>query len=324
VPSQETKQADLLKNKSVDSLLNDIQHSPSVAKDTRKQSQAQEGKRARRKTIDRRETKSKRPPDELERRDDENRRLKKTKAKPAKSQKQSQQDLNELKLQQHRKKILLAGCEPVTSLNYDSLAMDDYPDNALVSAARRDRDTWLLVCAVFSSVFFFGILGFFSPWVAGVGCGLAFVSAVFAFSPVRRFFFARPHLHALLSLRKQIEFKALNHVQHLEGGDGLAWRCAKMLKYNTNLGKKLFTGLYHYSQKRELLQVVRTKKHIRLYLLLMIESQKAYKRLEKDYLESHFSHLDQGWDDRIDDAEAVKLEQSLNANDIAGDSRQGS
>jgi len=70
-----------------------------------------------------------------------------------------------------------------------------------------------------------------------------------------------------------------------------------------------------YSQKRQLLQVVKNKKHVRLYLLLMIEAQKAYKRLEKDYLENHFSNLEQGWNDGISNNEASKLEQSLNLHD---------
>ena len=47
----------------------------------------------------------------------------------------------------------------------------------------------------------------------------------------------------------------------------------------------------------------------------MIESQKAYKRLQKDYLERHFNHMDQGWDDAISVAEADKLEQTLNVDE---------
>ena len=61
-----------------------------------------------------------------------------------------------------------------------------------------------------------------------------------------------------------------------------------------------------------MLNVVKNKKHIRLYLLLMTESQKAYKRLEKDYLEHHFKHLEEGWDDRMEESEIAKLKQSLN------------
>lgn len=222
---------------------------------------------------------------------------------------------NEMKLQQHRRKILLAGCEPVMGFNYDCLAMDDYPSNALVSGARRDRDYWLVLCSLFATAFLLGMMGIVAAWVAGAGCGLFLLSLVFAFTSFRKNFFDRPPLHELLKIRKTIEFAALNHLHFLEGKDGLAWRCAKLVKYNSNLNRTIFQGLYRYSKERTLLRVIKNKKHIRLYLLLMTESQKAYKRLQKDYLERHFSHMDQGWDDTINEAEAAKLEQTLNVDD---------
>lgn len=262
----------------------------------------------RRKTIDRRDGDPQVDALKDERRRDDRRQ----KVRVPKSEAEKKLERDELKLQQHRKKILLAGCEPVMGFNYDFLAMDNYPENSLVSAARRDRDYWLAVCVVFLSVFFFGLLGFISPGIAGVSCGLGFLSMIFAFSPFRRYFFKRPHLHQLLAKRKEIEFRALNHIRLLEGKDGLAWRCKKLQKYNSNLSKKIFSGLYHYSKNRQLFNVVRQKRHIRLYLLLMIESQKAYKRLEKDYLENHFSHLEEGWDDSINKEDVDKLEQVLN------------
>ena len=266
---------------------------------------------ARRKMVDRRDAGSQSKVALKEDRREADRRQKKPQATTATEKKQAQ---DELKLQQHRKKILLAGCEPVMSFNYDFLAMDDYPENALVAASRRDRDYWLAICSVSAAIFFFGLLGFVSPGIAGVACGLSFLSGIFAFSRFRRYFFTRPPLHELLAKRKQIEFRALTHIRLLEGKDGLAWRCQKLQKYNANLSKKIFSGLYRFSRERQLLKVVRHRKHIRLYLLLMIEAQKAYKRLEKDYLEHHFKHLEAGWDDRIESGEAVKLEQMLNSN----------
>lgn len=220
-------------------------------------------------------------------------------------------DQNEIKLQQHRRKIILAGCEPVMGFNYDCLAMDDYPNNALVSGARRDRDYWLLLCSLFATLFFLGLFDLVAAWVAGAGSGLFLLSLVFAFTSLRQHFFERPPLHELLKIRKKIEFSALNHLHFLEGKDGLAWRCEKLVKYNSNLGRHIFHGLFKYSKNRTLVAVIKNKKHIRLYLLLMIESQKAYQRLQKDYLEQHFNHMDQGWDDTISVAEAAKLEQSL-------------
>lgn len=263
----------------------------------------------RRKMVDRRDSSASSNLPVSEDRREGDRRQKKPVPKSSAEKKQEQ---DELKLQQHRKKILLAGCEPVMSLNYDFLAMDDYPENSVVAAARRDRDYWLVICSVFASVFFFGLLGFVSAGVSGIAFGLSFLSAIFAFSPLRKYFFSRPPLRELLAKRKEIEFRALSHIRLLEGKDGLAWRCQKLHKYNSNLAKKIFSGIYRFSRERQLLKVLRERKHIRLYLLLMIEAQKAYKRLEKDYLEHHFKHLEAGWDDRMDAQEAAKLEQMLN------------
>ena len=103
---------------------------------------------------------------------------------------------DELKLQQHRKKILLAGCEPVMGFNYNVLAMDDYPENSLVSAARRDRDYWLAVCALFTTVFFFGLLGFIAACL-----GVISAEAVMWGIQIKLFDFAyQPHYSLWLYL----------------------------------------------------------------------------------------------------------------------------
>jgi len=268
------------------------------------------------KVVERREEGPGTPNVSRERRSEENRRQRHEHTKNEKSAALEQvTDRNEIKLQQHRRKILLAGCEPVMGFNYDCLAMDDYPSNTLVSGARRDRDYWLLLCGLFATAFLLGLFGFVAAWVAGAGCGLFLLSLVFAFTSFRKHFFERPPLHELLKIRKKIEFSALNHLHFLEGKDGLAWRCEKLVKYNSNLERNIFYGLFKYSKDKSLMNVIKNKKHIRLYLLLMIESQKAYQRLQKDYLERHFNHMDQGWDDKISTAEAAKLEQTLNVDE---------
>tara|TARA_R110002072_G_scaffold172728_5_gene327068 strand:- start:11415 stop:12389 length:975 start_codon:yes stop_codon:yes gene_type:complete len=312
LPSSQTPRVDIadksLKIDNMNDLLGDVdKRLNATAVSDQKKSLSSGTPSGRRKTIDRRDDVKDKLVD-----DDRRANSRRQKAPVMKSAAEKKEEQDELKLQQHRKKILLAGCEPVMGFNYDYLAMDDYPENSLVSAARRDRDYWLTICSIFGAVFLFGLFGFVPPGIAGMSCGFGVLSAFFAFSPARQFFFKRPHLYKLLQKRKEIEFRALNHISLLEGKDGLAWRCAKLKKYNSNLTKKIFSGLFHYSKRRQLLSVVRQKKHIRLYLLLMIESQKAYKRLEKDYLENHFKNMENGVNDRIDAEEANKLEQMLN------------
>jgi len=303
VPSKLTHKLDLKNKATIDTLSSSVQNSPAPVRNNSTKGHV----------VDRRVIDPSSPLASRERRQIKNRRKTPEEIKNEKVAALEQiEHRNDMKLQQHRKKILLAGCEPVMGYNYDCLAMDDYPDNAIISAARRDRDYWLMLCGIFASAFLFGLFGFVPAWVGGVGCGLFLVSLIFAFTSFRRNFFERPPLSNLLQIRKRIEFSALNHITFLEGKDGLAWRCAKLVKYNENLNRRLFSGLFQFSRERELLNVIKNKKHIRLYLLLMIESQKAYKRLQKQYLEQHFTHLDQGWDDTINETEAQKLEQSLN------------
>lgn len=294
----------LSRPESMDALLNDIGSNKMVSSGMKETGTVP----ARRKMIDRRDTVPQSKPIIANDRREGDRRQKQPKQKTETERKLEQ---DEIRLQQHRKRILLAGCEPVMGFNYDVLAMDAYPENALVAAARRDRDYWLFICSVFGSIFLFGLMGFVSPAIAGIACGLSFLSAIFAFSPLRRHFFTRPRLSDLLATRKQIEFRALNHIRLLEGKEGLAWRCQKLGKYNSNLAKPIFSGLYRFSKQAKLLKVVREKRHIRLYLMLMIEAQKAYKRLEKDFLEHHFKHLETGLNDSLSTDEAENIEQQL-------------
>lgn len=306
--TQQTGNTSVSNSSSIDRLLDDVEAQSQASESVNRSDES--SSKGRRQVVDRRDRTPATPKGTVERRLEDDRRAKKQVLQ--RHREKNEQDRAEQKLQQHRKKILLAGCEPVMGLNYNSLAMDDYPDNTLVAEARRDRDSWVVVCAVFSLLFMVSLLGLLPPWLGGVGCGMAFLSAIFAFSPARKYFFSRPHLHDLLAKRKSIEYTALHHIQYLEGNDGLAWRCAKLSKFNGNLKKGLFSGLYRYSKNGSLLSYLHNKKTIRLYLLLMIEAQKAYKRLEKDYLEQHFKNLEQGWDDRIEEQEALKIEQSLN------------
>ena len=260
---------------------------------------------SRRKTIDRREVDDAQL-GEGDRRDSNDRRSRNSNAlqKPDKNNILSPL---QKKIQQHRKKKLLAGCEACMGMNYDTLAMDDYPSNELVAEAKRDRDYWVAVCAIACAVFLFGLIGFVPAIIAGIASGAALLAFCLAFTPLRQRFFSSPSLSELLTQRKAIEFRALTHIQFLEGNSGLAWRCEHMRKYNNNLERKLFRGLVQCSRARNMMDIIRTKKQIRLYLLFMIESQKAYKRLQTDYLENHFKHVEQGWDDTLQPDELANV-----------------
>ncbi len=227
--------------------------------------------------------------------------------------------------QQHIRKKLLAECQTLLNVNYDWLYLDDYPDNRAVAIAKRNRDYWLFVCCIVFVVFCAGVLGAVPAWVGGSAFGLLFITLCFALKPFRRFFSEDPTLHELLQERKTLEFRALNHIKLLEGQEGLAWKCRKLAKYNENLKRTLFQGVMEVSAKKRLFGVIREKKHIRLYLQLILEAEKAYKRLQKDYLKHHFNNLESGVDDTtevpsgspspsvIDTTETVPVSESSSA-----------
>ncbi len=275
--------------------------------------------RSRRKEIDRRES-DQSPAVAGERRSGEQRRQALAASQPVEDEKERKRkelqriaEERAMKLAQHRRKRLLASCEPITSLNYDLLAMDNYPENTLLAQARQDRDLWLFVCSVLGLVFLLGLMGLINGWIAGSALGLSILAAIFAFSPLRTVFFERPTLGQLLQQRKELEFRALAHIRFLESHGGLMWRCREMASYNPNLGRKLFAGLVNFSANGTLIDMLRSRQHIRLYLLYGIEAQKAYQKLEKTYLENHFRNLEQGMDDRISDDEADSLQQQEEA-----------
>lgn len=263
----------------------------------------------RRKTVDRRDKDESPSELEAERRKAEDRRQsrQKTESEQKAKDKDFRTEQNALRLAQLKRKRLLAECEGIMSVSYDMLAMDDYPDNALVITARQDRDYWLLLCTCFGGLFFLGLTGLVNAWIAGSGLGLCFLSWVFAFSPLRIHFFQRPPLSALMQKRKEIEFRALNHIRFLEANGGLAWRCHRMAEFNNNLERGVFQGLVRFSYEGTLLNMLKSRKHIRLYLLFALEAQKAYQRMQQVYLKLHFKNLEQGWDDTKDDAEADNL-----------------
>jgi len=205
--------------------------------------------------------------------------------------------ISDARQQQHIRKKLLAECQTLLNVNYEWLDLDDYPDNRSVAFAKRNRDYWLFVCSVEFVVFLGGVLELVPAWVGGTSFGLLFITLCFSIKSFRRFFTSEPTLSELLHTRKKLEFRALNHIKLLEGQEGLAWKCRKLEKYNQNLERKIFKGVMDVSAQKRLFGVIKEKKHIRLYLQLMLEAEKAYKRLQADYLKIHFKNLEKGVDD---------------------------
>jgi hypothetical protein len=244
----------------------------------------------RRKTIDRRQPEEERLYQERERRRIQERRN----AADAAAEKLASEASSELSKEEREKraheevrlKRLLSTCEKVMMVNYNLLALDEYPSNLMIDRATKTRDAYISAGGLASGVFVIGLGGLLPAWVTGASFGLALLFFVFALSELQSLVHNAPSLSHLMRVRRQLEFNALAHIKYLEGGGGLAWRCAAMSDYNKNLHNNLFAALVGYSKNGVLLKVLRSKKHIRLYLLFMIEAQKAYKNLQAKVLSS--------------------------------------
>lgn len=189
-------------------------------------------------------------------------------------------------------KRLLASCERVNLVNLQVLSMEGYPDNWSIDSARKTRDLLIMGGSLSLGVFIIGLGGLLPAAISGISLGLSAMMMFLAFSPIQSIFTNKPSLTELSSRRSRITQAARGHVTFLEGNGGLAWRCEALGKYNRHLYNEQFSALLQYSKTGRLIFALQSPRHFRLYLMFMIEAQKAYKKLQTIYLSEGFSLAD--------------------------------
>ncbi|WP_404361865.1 hypothetical protein [Marinobacter sp.] len=191
---------------------------------------------------------------------------------------------------------LLRQCDRVLLLDFDLLAMPEWPDSYTLAAARRNRDLWLFSVTLAALIFLSGMSGFVPAWVAGGGFGAGVLMALAGVPGIRRLFTSRMSHIELVMLRRRLLQDARKHIAHLEGKSGLVWQCARMAEFNPAVRSSRFTGLINLSERRVLARALVRREHIRMYLIYLLEAEKAYGRLENAYFEGHQQAIDQGWE----------------------------
>jgi hypothetical protein len=194
---------------------------------------------------------------------------------------------------QQQLRLMMRQCDRVLLIDYGLLAMETWPDNARMSAARKRRDLWLLAVAIAAVVFVGGVLGFLPAWLGGAGFGALATTLLLALPAVRRVFSPRASHRELIQQRGQMMRDARRHVAHLEGTDGLAWQCQRMAAFNPALASHSFSQLREASEKHTLVKQLTERKYVRLYLFYLVEADKAYQRLQQAFLDGHQLGLDQ-------------------------------
>ena len=204
---------------------------------------------------------------------------------------------------QRRLRLLLRRCDRVLLMDFDILAMNDWPDNFTLAAARRRRDLWLLAALVCATVFLSGLTGFVPAWLAGGGFGSFVIILLLGLPAIRRIYTSRPSYLDLLLQRRRMLADARRHAGHLEGREGLVWQCVEMADYNPALRHPRFSHLVELSERRLLPRYLTRREHVRLYLIFLLEAEKAYTRVQEAFLEGNQQAIDQGWKDVVAEPE---------------------
>jgi len=196
---------------------------------------------------------------------------------------------------QRKLRLMLRQCDRVLLLDFDLLALPDWPDNYTVAAARRNRDIWLFGALLAAVVFLSGLTGFVPAWIAGGGFGAFVIILLLGVPGIRRLYTSRSSYLDLVIRRKRLLRDARKHVEHLEGKEGLVWQCARMAEFNSTLKATRFSELLALSERRVLARNLTRREHIRLYLIYLLEAEKAYTRAQQAFFEGHQQAIDQGW-----------------------------
>lgn len=196
---------------------------------------------------------------------------------------------------QRRLRLLLRQCDRLLLMDFELLALSEWPDNFTLAAARRNRDLWVFCAVVAALIFLSGLSGFVPAWIAGGGFGAFVIIILLGLPGIRHIYTSRPSYLDLILQRRRMMHDARRHVDHLEGKEGLAWQCARLAEFNPALRSPRFSQIVSLSEHRVLARNMTRREHIRLFLVFLLEAEKAYKVVQAAYLEGHHQALDEGW-----------------------------
>jgi hypothetical protein len=222
-------------------------------------------------------------------------------ASPGPEDQQSQQDDEHRQTQTELKnlRLMLRQCDRVLLMDFDLLSMADWPDNYTLAQARQSRDLWLLSALVAVTVFLSGLTGFVPAWVAGGGFGASVIILLLGVPFIRRIYTSKPSYLDLIWQRQNMLSDARKHVAHLEGSDGLVWQCARMAAYNARLRHGRFSDMIRLSEQRALPRYLTKREHFRLYLIYMLEAERAYNKIQQAFFDGNQAAIDKGWQEVV-------------------------
>ncbi|MFE8071491.1 hypothetical protein QQM79_10560 [Marinobacteraceae bacterium S3BR75-40.1] len=194
----------------------------------------------------------------------------------------------------HRRR-LLQSCQAIQLYDYGLLSLPGWPENRALAMAARRRDYWILVMSLFALCFVAGMMDVAPAWVGGAGFGSFMVGLLLLLPPIRKMLVSSQSYFELRAVRRRLMRQARAHITHLEGQNGLAWCCRELGEFNENLKGNRYQGIYRLSHAGTLPHYIRSRAHVRLYLMFLLEADRAYRALERAYQRDMMRGLDQGW-----------------------------
>lgn len=205
---------------------------------------------------------------------------------------------------QRKLRLMLRQCDRVLLMDFDLLAMNGWPSNYQLATARRSRDLWVFSVLVAAIVFLSGLSGLVPAWIAGSGFGVFVIILLLGVPAVRQVYTSNPSYLDLIFQRQRMLKDARKHAAHLEGKEGLIWQCAQMSEFNPALKNSRFSDLIRLSEGTTLPRYLSRREHVRLYLIYLLEAEKAYSRVQEAFFNGNQSAIDHGWREVVAEPES--------------------
>ncbi len=174
------------------------------------------------------------------------------------------------------------------NVDYDLLALLDYPTDHEIYAAKRSRTLWFVALGSALFLFLASLLSLTSPWVGGIAGGLAFVLWLTHGAGMMAYFPSLNRYPQLVMHRKRLKKNLIEYIRNLEGRQGFIHRIYPLAQHNARLGARRFKRLALMSREHTLLANLKTLQDTRAYHEYMVEALRGYKELLQKEKEDAF------------------------------------
>lgn len=199
------------------------------------------------------------------------------------------------------------------NLDYELLALTEYPSDYEVESARRARLTWFVSLGIAAFLFFTSLLNIVGPWVGGIAGGLAFVLWLTHGTGMLQILPSLTRYPELLTKRKKLKRELIEYVRDLEGRQGYICRIYPLVKFNQRLSARKFKRIALMSKEHTLLANMRTLQDTACYHEFLVEALKGYRELlqrekEDDFIDSMELEEDELLEDEVTEAARKKIQ----------------